>query len=110
VIWNTAPLHPLAIDDGTDVLFFGPGNVGIGDAPANTALNAYPNPCTEVLNVDLPNDAGWRITDMQGRTLLAGRSSSPAQQALHVAALAPGAYVLLVDEAGATRGQRFVKH
>ncbi|MBL8000500.1 MAG: T9SS type A sorting domain-containing protein [Flavobacteriales bacterium] len=109
VIWNTAPLHPLAIDDGTDVLFFGPANVGVDEAAGPMAIKAFPNPCTEVLNVDLPGDAGWRITDLQGRQVLAGRSRSAAQQALPVASLAPGAYVLLVDEAGATRGQRFVK-
>jgi hypothetical protein len=110
LIWSTAPLHPLASYNGTDALLFGPGNVGIGDASTHVPLNAFPNPCNEVLNVDLPGDAGWRITDLQGRQVLAGRSSSAAQQALPVASLAPGAYVLLVDNAGATRGQRFVKH
>ena len=79
VLWNTTPLHPLVIDDGTSVLVFVPANVGIADRYAPT-VQVYPSPCTDNLYVNASSTADWRITDLQGRVLKAGRFSSTSPQ------------------------------
>ena len=56
VLWNTTPLHPLVIDDGTDVLVFVPANVGIGDHNA-PAVQVYPSPCMDQLHVNAAGTA-----------------------------------------------------
>ncbi len=68
VLWNTAPLVPLAIDDGSLTVFFEPTNLGLSDAGSTAPLVGYPNPCVDELNVFAEGDSPWRITDLQGRT------------------------------------------
>lgn len=108
LLWNTAPLYPMVIDDGTNVLAFAPADVGIADRRA-PAVQVYPSPCTDALYVDAVNTANWRITDLQGRTVQAGRFSSTSLQRIDVNALATGSYVLVLDEAGTHRTVRFSK-
>jgi len=74
LLWNTTPLHPLVIDDGTNVLVFVLANVGIGDHNA-PAVQVYPSPCTDQLYVNAAGTADWRILDLQGRNV---QAASPA--------------------------------
>ncbi len=108
VLWNTAPLHPMVIDDGTDVLVFVPANVGMADRYA-PSVQVYPSPCTDRLYVNAAATANWRITDLQGRVVKAGRFPSTSLQQLDVTDLSAGSYVLVLDEAGTQRTVRFSK-
>ncbi len=108
LLWNTTPLHPLVIDDGTNVLVFVLANVGIGDHNA-PAVQVYPSPCTDQLYVNAAGTADWRILDLQGRNVQAGRFTSTTLQHIDVSALTTGSYVLLLDENGAQRTLRFSK-
>ena len=108
VLWNTTPLHPLVIDDGTDVLVFVPANVGIGDHNA-PAVQVYPSPCMDHLHVNAAGTADRRIVDLQGRNVQAGRFTSTTLQHIDVSALATGSYVLLLNENGAQGTVRFSK-
>jgi hypothetical protein len=108
VLWNTAPLHPLVIDDGSSVLAFGPSSVGIGEQADLTALT-YPNPCTDVLYVDVNAAAPWSLMDLQGRTLATGSFMGRGTQVIDIAALSTGSYVLVLGEGAARRSVRFSK-
>ncbi len=106
VLWNTSPLHPLVIDDGTDVLAFGPSTTGMADLAGITA-KVYPNPCENLLFVDVSGAAPWRIVDLQGRTLRTGNFNGMGTQVIDIADLATGSYLLVLDEARAQRSVRF---
>lgn len=108
VLWNTAPLHPMVIDDGSSVLVFGPTTAGIGEQAALTALT-YPNPCTDVLYVDVNAAAPWSLVDLQGRTLATGSFMGRGTQVIDIAALATGSYVLVLGEGAVRRSVRFSK-
>lgn len=106
-LWNTAPLYPLVIDDGTSVLVFAPGGVGVSERGA-VPVQVYPNPCVESLFVEA-HAADWRITDLQGRAVHSGRFTGPALQRVDVSTLTPGTYVLELDQDGQRRTVRFSK-
>lgn len=108
VLWNTAPLHPMVIDDGSSVLVFGPSSVGLQEQGGFTALT-YPNPCTDVLYVDVNTAAPWSLVDLQGRTLATGSFIGRGTQVIDIAALATGSYVLVLGEGAARRTVRFSK-
>jgi len=109
LLWNSSPLYPLVIDDGTTVLVFAPTNLGLGDLNQGRSVQVYPNPCTDRLVVDGVENATWRITDLQGRTVSAGRFLGTGLQELDAAALTAGSYVLLIDTEGDRRSVRFSK-
>lgn len=106
-LWNTAPLHPIVIDDGSTVLVFAPGDVGLSER-GTLPVQAYPNPCVQDLFVEA-YAADWRITDLAGRALLGGRFHGPALQRVDVSRLDPGTYVLVLDQNGQRRTVRFTK-
>lgn len=72
--------------------------VGV-DYHANApALSVYPNPATEVLNIDIANrKSAYSIRDMAGREVNRGVLNRGALAQISVNDLAPGAYVILVD-------------
>ena len=109
VLWNTTPLYPLVIDNGSTVLVFGPSTIGISDAGGRPAVQVYPNPCTDQLVVEGAINATWRITDLQGRTLSTGSFHGLELQHLRTNDLATGSYILLMDTAGQDRTIRFSK-
>ncbi len=109
LLWNTTPLYPVVIDDGTTVLFFTPSDVGIGDLNAGSAVQVYPNPCTDQLVVDGVERATWQITDLQGRVLETGVFNSTGLQPLDASGLASGAYVLTMGTPAGQRSIRFCK-
>lgn len=111
VIWNTAPLHPTVIDDGSGlVLVFLPAGVGIGEGTGASSMRVHPNPCEGQLNVQGAT-AGerWCVTDLQGRAVLAGTFAAPNSSSIGTDALAPGSYLLVVGDASRTRAVRFTK-
>lgn len=107
ILWNTSPLHPAMIDDGSTILVFAPGDVGLSERGA-LFVQTYPNPCGQDLFVEA-YAADWRITDLAGRTMLGGRFHGPALQRVDVSTLVPGAYILVLDQDGQRRTVRFSK-
>lgn len=109
LLWNTNPLHPMVIDDGSMVLVFGPGMVGI-DEQASRDLQVHPNPCSDNLVVqDAGIGAQWTITDTQGRTVRMGSSTIDTNLVLDVKDLLPGTYAIRIQGNGTVRTSRFVK-
>jgi hypothetical protein len=82
--------------------------VGVGN-PAPSAVMVYPNPCSDVLNLELPADwsAGMvTVMDMTGRTLL----EQPAMGLqVDVAALPSGVYALEVKTETGSLRQSFIR-
>lgn len=109
VLWNTTPLYPLVIDNGSTVLVFAASNVGIEGIGAQAAVQVYPNPCTDRLVVEGALNTTWRITDLQGRTVSNGSFNGMGLQNLDVQALATGSYILLMEADGKDRAIRFNK-
>lgn len=109
VLWNTTPLYPLVIDNGSTVLVFAASNVGIEGFGARAAVQVYPNPCTDRLVVEGALNTAWRITDLQGRTVSNGSFNGMGLQQLDVQALTTGSYILLMDSDGQDRAIRFNK-
>lgn len=107
-LWNTAPLFPMTISDGTNLMIYALSNVGIGEL-GSAAVQVYPNPCADQLYVNATATAQWRITDLQGRAVQAGRFSGNSLQRIEVSGLATGPYVLVLDEQGTRRTVRFHK-
>ena len=109
LLWNTTPLYPLVIDNGSTVLVFAPSNVGIEGIGARAAVQVYPNPCTDRLVVEGAFNTAWRITYLQGRTVRNGSFNGMELQHLDVAELTTGSYFLLLDADGTDRAIRFNK-
>lgn len=109
LLWNTTPLYPLVIDNGSTVLVFAPSGVGIQGIGARAAVQVYPNPCTDHLVVEGAFNTAWRITDLQGRTLRAGTFNGMELQHLQTSDLATGSYILLMSTEGKDRTIRFNK-
>ncbi|HNR56792.1 MAG TPA: T9SS type A sorting domain-containing protein [Flavobacteriales bacterium] len=110
LLWNTAPLYPLVIDNGEYILFYGldPTNA-VQDVSAEAAPTVYPNPAENTLWMDGAMGTGsWSIMDMQGRQLRTGRST-PGTQALDVEGLATGSYLLALRDGAGHRTVRFMK-
>ena len=81
----------------------------VGKEAAGDALRIAPNPVQDVLNVTTGTDfadAGFRVIDMGGRTLLSGRLNGK-RTAVSVANLKPGAYVLRCQSGQETSVRRF---
>lgn len=109
LLWNTTPLYPLVIDNGSTVLVFAPSGVGIQGLGARAAVQVYPNPCTDRLVVEGALNTVWRITDPQGRTVRNGSFNGMGLQHLDVAELTTGSYFLLLDADGTGRAIHFNK-
>lgn len=110
MLWNTAPLYPLVIDNGEFILFYGldPNN-SVQEVSAEAAPTVYPNPAENTLWMDGTVGTGsWSIMDTQGRQLRTGRST-PGVQALDVNGLATGSYLLVLRDGAGHRTVRFTK-
>lgn len=70
-------------------------------AAASFGVEVFPNPTADVLNILLPDgDASYTMVDATGRTVLNGNLNN-VRSAVDVAALAPGAYNLVLSTASA---------
>ena len=92
-----------------------PSAVGLEEMPTATPLTLYPNPCSELLNIEVPDemkDGFASVFDPTGRILIeqryTGNGTSPL--VLDVAALTPGAYVVMLRaDSGIRRMARMVR-
>jgi uncharacterized delta-60 repeat protein len=85
------------------------GVVGIAEAGASPLLGVYPNPFTDQLHLDLPQDSGslpYVIINAHGAEVAAGRVRA-GEAALHLGHLPAGIYLLRV---GTAPGVRVVRH
>ena len=109
VIWNASPLYPRVIANSSGVTLFGPSATGVAENSTGP-LAVFPVPATTVLAITgITAAAQWSVVDLQGRTLLTGRTNGPANMQLDVAALAEGNYVLTVLGDAGRRSVRFQK-
>jgi 1,4-alpha-glucan branching enzyme len=79
------------------------------EAMAASSIRVYPNPASAQLfwqTDGLPMER-WQVTDLNGRTVMEGRSSS-GQGALDIRGLQPGMYVLTLENSQSRAQQRFV--
>lgn len=85
-------------------------NVSVPQSPAAVAAKVYPNPAVSRLFVELQDNQVQhiRITDLSGRVVLS-RPVTQRTEALDIAALQPGVYILQLDGAGRSAASRFVK-
>jgi hypothetical protein len=67
----------------------------------------FPNPTTNTLNVKVIGDFDYRLLDMDGRTVLSGKSSNTAQ--LQMESLKSGLYLLSVKGEFGTKTIRITK-
>lgn len=108
LIWNTNPLYPLVIADGSDVLVYGPSITSVEELPG-LALTLTPNPCEDELSLrNIGTGHAWSIVDAQGRQVLAGRTTA-TDLVVDVRELLPGTYALQVQTTEGRRIGRFVK-
>lgn len=68
-------------------------------------LNLYPNPTQSILNVELNSTFEYEILNIEGRTLLSGKSS----KSIDVSTLAKGNYILKANTESQNFTSRFVK-
>ncbi|MCB0757169.1 MAG: T9SS type A sorting domain-containing protein [Flavobacteriales bacterium] len=109
LLWNTAPLYPILIDDGDNVLVFAQNNVGVSEHQ-RSPVGTYPNPCRDRLTVDgAVAGSSWRIVDTQGRTLGIGTVGVTGDQQVDVSGLAPGSHVLVLNDHARFHCVRFMK-
>ncbi len=72
---------------------------------ANVSINIYPNPTTEIINLDIDGDLDFnvRIFDLQGKTIMSTRNNSR----INVDAIPTGIYVLEITDIDS--GQRVLE-
>lgn len=109
LFWNKSPLHPLVIAMSSNVRAYADAVIGISEVNGGRTVLAYPNPCTDRLTIDGVDAARWRITDLNGRLVLAGSFTFSGVQSLDVSALAAGSYHFLSDASSGLRVVRFSK-
>lgn len=73
--------------------------VGISTASPEAAINVYPNPTRQDLNIELPNSAhhNYSLFDAAGKLVLEGNLNSSLTR-LDVSTLKSGNYNLIVDD------------
>jgi hypothetical protein len=108
VLWYTQPLHPLMIADGSTIVAFAPSATGITEHRGAQA-SVYPNPCADQLYVDVHEAMPWQIVDMQGRVVASGAFQGSGTQRIMLNDVAPGAYLLHIQERDGRRAIRFSK-
>lgn len=109
VLWNASPLYPRVIANEDGVMLFGPSSTGVAERIA-PALAVFPVPASTALNITgITATAQWSVVDLQGRTLLTGRTTDPTRTQVDIAALAEGDYLFTVVDAAGRRSIRFQK-
>jgi hypothetical protein len=86
-------------------------NVGVEEIALEDQLNIYPNPVTDVLNVQWKNtneSANLSIRDLSGRLVLSERVAN-GNAVLDLAALSSGNYILELQTGQSTLRKQVVK-
>ena len=91
-----------------------PGTTGAGEfgAASSTAIQVYPNPADNLLQVELATSASGQLTlyDMSGKSVLT-QSVSGTNAVLNIGSLASGSYILrLVENGVAGAGVKIIKN
>jgi hypothetical protein len=72
-------------------------------------MRLYPNPASNILNiVSISSDASYTVTDILGKVLLSGITC--ANDAIHIHSLAPGMYLINVQQNNIVQTLKFVKN
>jgi len=84
-------------------------DVGTGIKPVygDISLRIFPNPASAIVYVESSKDFQCTVFDLQGRTLLLGKSTGN-RWVLDASQLAPGMYLLQVNEDGLRKGYSVV--
>lgn len=109
LLWNTTPLYPLVIDNGSTVLVFAPSGVGI-----RTSAHGPLCRCTPIL---ARTTWWWKVRSTQRGALPTCKAAPCAPktfngmelQHLQTSDLATGSYILLMSTEGKDRTIRFNK-
>lgn len=108
ILWNTSPLCPLVIADGSSILFFAPEATSVNELQSEP-LELLPNPCHDRLTLrHAKAGEAWSILDAQGRQVRSGLTSS-GDVVIDVQELGSGTYVMQVQQASGRRMSAFVK-
>jgi hypothetical protein len=86
-------------------------NVGVEEIALEDQLNIYPNPVTDVINVQWNNateSANLSIRDLSGRLVLAERVAN-GNAVLDLSALSSGNYILELQTGQSTLRKQVVK-
>ena len=105
---HTAPIKILGGEEMVDPLWFTMGTrTSLPPEPNRiSALQVFPNPCRELLNVGLPN-AHFQIVDLIGKTILEGQV--PETGVVNLTGITPGQYVLHLSAENSLSAQLITK-
>ncbi|MCF8370048.1 MAG: T9SS type A sorting domain-containing protein [Bacteroidales bacterium] len=83
-------------------------NIGINEIADQFQFNLYPNPSSEILNIQLqnPTDYSVKIIDLSGRTVI--HTSLDQSTKIDVSGLEAGTYLVIVSKAGFTMSRKIV--
>ena len=109
VFWNKAPLYPMVVAMSSSIRAFVDPVTAISEVNGGRTVLAYPNPCTDRLMIDGVEAAGWRITDLNGRTVRTGSFAATGVLEMDIAGLESGSYLFLSDAGTGLRMVRFSK-
>lgn len=100
-----AGTHTVNVSDDDVVL------VGVAERDPTPIMRTYPNPATELLWVELRDatPAAVQLLSADGRVVLQQRTSSARISLEGFGDLAPGAYVLRVEQAGSAGEKRIIR-
>lgn len=86
--------------------FTGTSTIGIDDMDAGSTV-VYPNPVTETFTIDAAGQSNWVLNNMEGRTVKSGTVFN--REVVNTTDLAPGVYVLLLENEAGTRAVKMLK-
>ncbi|WP_294818968.1 choice-of-anchor tandem repeat GloVer-containing protein [uncultured Flavobacterium sp.] len=83
--------------------------MGVGAHPALQGIKLYPNPAAGILNIQLPQNAGFELqnvsaVNMLGQTVYSGRAHT-----IDTSGFAPGVYQLIISTDKGNRSDKFIK-
>lgn len=107
--WRVAILNGTSQSEWSPIWTFSTDNPAAGtDDFANTRFTVYPNPATDVLNVEnITTNSSYAITSLEGRRVLSGYVDATAQ--LNVSNLPTGLYMITIENESQKEVRKFVK-
>lgn len=82
--------------------------VGVETMPEDMQVNIYPNPATDVLNIEVPRDVSYMVTDITGRVLLKSELKQGINS-INTRKLPVGFYTLMLQSDEGEQVFKFVK-
>jgi hypothetical protein len=89
------------------------GTVGLDEFGKRRQFSVYPNPTSDILNVELPTDGGTytslNVLDLSGRVAYSQLITAQSKLQISTAALAAGVYVIELNGNTGKVAQQFMK-